>query len=344
LAKAFVQSTLSAAAELANAWLPPQNLSACSGIDKITVSWDKSGDFDLYKIYRNDKFIDMTIETFYVDSNVEIGEKYEYYVKALSCEYRNESAPSNKDEVLFVEPIPLPYSNNFSGNKYGFEHSDWVLKTISGKSALCNTKETVSFPDNYLAVAESDWFAIPDDIENVSIRFKWQGELNGIWHNAGLYFEVTNDRKTWHKLAYISGNQMGWKNCGFSLNNYKDCDFVQVRFRLESSGSLQYTYPKIGYITDVDIAFDADTTRIKENLPYISTFNFSPNPASTYINIVTSQYEPYNISIYDMTGKLIFAQGEFQNGMLNVSQLKSGNYFIVASTKQHRVAKKLVIQ
>jgi hypothetical protein len=117
-----------------------------------------------------------------------------------------------------------------------------------------------------------------------------------------------------------------------------------VRFRLESSGSEAYSYTKIGYITDFEIVYEADTTSVKETTPYISSFHFAPNPASNYINITTNQQEPYHIAIYDMMGRIIFAQENFTDGQLSVAHLRTGNYLIVASTKQHRVAKKLVVR
>jgi hypothetical protein len=343
LAKAFVQATLAAAAELTNAWLPPQNLSACSGMNKITVSWDSSGESDFYKIYKNDKLLDVTVNTYFEDYEVAVGDKYEYYVVALNCESHQEGAPSNKDEVTFVEPLPLPYSNDFSANKYGFEQSNWVLRSMGGKNALCNTTGNGSFPDNYISMAESDWFEIPANIEDISVKFKWRGTLNGIWFNSGLFFEVTNDRKTWHKLAYISGNITSWQDCGFSLNDYKNSEFFQVRFRLESSGA-QGIYTKIGYIADVEIVFEPVIPIIIQPVPHITSFNFFPNPANTSVTIVTGQEQSYHIAIYDMTGRVILSQNGFNDGALNVDYLKNGSYILVVSTPQHRVAKKLVIQ
>jgi len=358
LAKAFVQTVLAASAELANAWLPPQNLSACSGIDKITVSWDNNNESSSYKIYRNDTLIGETTETFYVDYDVEIGEKYEYYVIAINQENGQESEPSNKDAVTFVEPLKLPYFNNFSENKYGFEQSDWVRRVIGVQQAraLCNTGNSGLFPDNYLSIAELDWFTISHSTNDISIRFRWGGTIRGVvntWgiydmikiSNAGVYFEVTNDRKTWHKLAYMSGaNYSNLIDYEFSLNDYKGSDFFQARFRLESSGSDHYSFTKIAYITDIEIGEGLGIDDTKKEFPYISSFNFSPNPANNHINIVTNQYEPYHIAIYDMTGRVVFAQEGFNDGMLSVDCLKEGTYFIVVSTKHHRIARKLVIQ
>jgi len=342
LVKAFAQSVLASAAELANAWLPPQNLSACSGIDKITVSWDNNSESSSYKIYRNNTFLETTSNNFYVDYNVEKGVKYEYYVIAVHGVSGQESALSNKDEVTFVAPLQLPYFNNFSANKYGFEQSDWVMRNMLMKPSLCNTGGSSSFPDNYLSMAELDWFVIPEHVKNITISFKWGDTLKGIWYNTGMFFEVTNDRKTWHKLAYITGKS-DWKDYEFSLNEYINSDFFQARFRIESSGA-QSLYTKIVYITDVKIDTISVGIPVNEPKPYISSFNFTPNPASSYIYITTDQDEPYQIAIYDMSGRAVFAQEHFNDGVLGIAQLPKGTYFVVASVKQHRVARKLVIR
>jgi hypothetical protein len=346
LAVNFVQSVLAATTELANSSLPPQNLSACSGIDHIKVSWDSSGDNNTYKVFRNNTMIIETKNNFYVDYDVEVGKQYEYYVTDLSA------APSNKDMITFVVPLILPYSNNFENNKYGFEHCDWALRNFEGQTFLSNTPGNGSFPDNYLSIAELDWFPIPKKTKDISVRFKWNGMLNGIWYNqsywshmqywnnTNLFFEVTNDRKTWHKLAYITSIDSNEES--FSLNKFINSDFFQARFRLESSGA-QGSYTKLCFITDFEILFEADTTNVITNHPYISSFQFTPNPASSFINITTNQQEPYHIAIYDMQGRIIFTQEGFSDGELNVSHLHRGNYLIVASTKQHGVAKKLVV-
>jgi hypothetical protein len=345
LAKAFVQSVLASAAELANAWLPPQNLSACSGMDKITVSWDKDNESTSYKIYKNDTFLIEITDNIYVDNDVEIDEEYEYYVIATNG--NEENAPSNKDKVKFVNPLELPYSNNFSENKNGFEQSDWVLRKVLGKNSICNTEGTGNFPDNYLSFAELDWFSIPTNTKNITVRFKWQGTLIGIWpnkyYNTNLFFEVTNDRKTWHKLAYISGNASGWKNCQFSLNQFIGSDFVQVRFRLESSGA-QGIYTKIGYITDFEIDFEGNIGIPEPKQNYFKDLVIAPNPTTGLVNINTFQELPYQVAVFNMTGQRVFQQADFQDGTLNLSNLPQGIYMVRVSFFNHSIARKLVIQ
>jgi hypothetical protein len=45
-----------------------------------------------------------------------------------------------------------------------------------------------------------------------------------------------------------------------------------------------------------------------------------------------------------MTGRIIFAQDNFSDGELRVAHLQRGSYLVIASTKQHRMARKLVIR
>ena len=128
------------------------------------------------------------------------------------------------------------------------------------------------------------------------------------------------------------------------MNDYINSNFFQTRWRLESSGAQNHIYQKIGYITDIEINYLLGINEPHEHTSYISSFNFTPNPASSFINIVTNQPESYNISIYNMAGRVIFAQDDFTDGTLDIKRLQSGNYLLVASTKQHRMARKLIKQ
>jgi hypothetical protein len=195
LAKAFVQAILAATSELANAWLPPQNLSACTGIGKITISWDNTSEQNSYKVYKNNTLLVETTENFYIDYEVELGNKYEYYVTDLS------SAPSNKDEVKFVEPLQFPYFNDFSENKYGFEQSDCTLRDLLAHKTLCNIDHNRKISDNYLSIAEMDWFPVPNTTENISIRFKWQGNIIGEWYKVPSWYPVILEDRLYYRYC-----------------------------------------------------------------------------------------------------------------------------------------------
>jgi hypothetical protein len=341
LAKAFTQAALASTAELAIGWLPPQNLSACSGIGKIAISWDSTGDGSLYKLFKNNELIKETTDLYYDDEDVEIGKQYEYFVTDLS------SAPSNTETILFTAPLTIPYKNDFQENTNGFiiEPYNWVIRNESlDNRVLCNTEQNNEyFAPNYLSIVEMNWFSIPDSIENITFQFKRAYNIP-VWKEIGCTLEGTTDRKTWHKLAGFSGNE-NWKNFEVSLNEFIGSPFFQIRFRLESTGtSIHTTLRKLFKLDDVQIDFKDGNDIKKYESPYIKDLIVSPNPTIGDVTVTTFQENPYQIFVYDMLGKRLFYQDAFRDGRLDVSFLSRGTYLIVASLPGHRVAKKLVIQ
>jgi len=341
LAKAFTQAALAATAELATGCLPPQNLNACSGLGKITISWDSTGDGNLYKLFKNNVLIKETAELLYEDEDVEIGKEYEYYVTDLS------GAPSNTETILFTAPLIIPYSNDFQINTDGFllEPCKWVVRQEQQNNrVLCNTeKNNENFASNYLSMIEMNWFSIPDSISDITLKFRASYNIM-VWKENGCTLEATTDRKTWHKLAVFSGNS-NWKNFEIVLNEFIGSLFFQIRFRIEGSGQwLSTTIKRVFVIDDVEIAFNEGNNIKKYETPYLKDLVISPNPTSGNVNITTFQENDYQICFYNMMGKLLFQQDVFQDGSLDISFLAKGTYLVVASLPKHRVAKKLVVQ
>ena len=66
-----------------------------------------------------------------------------------------------------------------------------------------------------------------------------------------------------------------------------------------------------------------------------------PNPTNGNITITTFQEKHYQISVYDMFGKKVFQQDNFQDGNLDLSFLSNGNYMIKVSNDKHSIAKKI---
>ena len=97
----------------------PAGLEAESIGPNISLSWDAMGsnrNFSEYRIYRNDEFIDSTIQLFYIDQNVSTGE-YSYYLTAVySGDW--ESEPGNVVEIDHTDAngIQAPFVNSLNGN------------------------------------------------------------------------------------------------------------------------------------------------------------------------------------------------------------------------------------
>jgi len=361
LVVAYVQATLAATAELANGWLPPQNLSAVSDISKVMISWDKTPETSGYKLYKNGTLLAETKEATYDDKEVVTGKGYAYYVKGINATTGAESAPSNIDSIVFTAPLTLPYENDFEENSNGFviRNGSWVIRNFNDKSVLSNAPvseggNSWSFSDNYANIVELQWFPIPAGTEDISVQFDYNRNIGNSISSYGkkylfntvCYLEITTDRKTWHKLAKFkekSNSQNPWDTFKISLNEYIDNKFVQLRFRFESFGPWTIKNTKLINIDNFKIDFTYNAIPKYEN-PYFKEVVIYPNPANGTFNIITHQEKSYEVIVYDLSGKIVYQQTEFQDGNIDLSYLQKGSYILKVLNDKHAVAKKIVIQ
>jgi len=356
LVVAYVQATLAATAELANGWLPPQNLSAISDADKVTVSWDETPQTAAYNLYKNGILLEETDKTTFDDFDVVEGETYSYFVKAIHSETEIESATSNTDSIVFTLPLTLPYANDFETNSDGFiiRNSSWVVRENNDNLILSNapnTSGTWSFSDNYSNVLEMNWFSIPEETPYIKLRFDYHHAIGNSISAYGMnylvnttcYLEITTDRKTWHKVAKFQRNSNSWKSYEISLNEYIGSPFVQIRFRFDSFGP--WTIKNTKQFNIDNILIDFEQTGIEKNeFSYFKDLTVFPNPAKGIFTITTYQKNSYDIQVYDSTGKTVFQQTSFQDGNLDLSSLPKGTYFLKVLNDTHGLAKKIVIR
>ena len=83
----------------------------------------------------------------------------------------------------------------------------------------------------------------------------------------------------------------------------------------------------------------------------LSNLNYSPNPASDFVNITFETPEAQNIvcKIIDMNGRVVLTQSFNHNGgafaeTLNVSSLASGIYILNVETNSGKAGGKIIIQ
>ena len=350
LVEAFVKATTSAIAELANGYLPPQNFSAIPSENSIYLSWDEV-ESTSYKLFRDNVLIAEINENHYFDNTVTLNTEYEYYVIGVRND-NLESAESNHDFAKTSQALNLPYNNGFENDTdlsgFRFYDGDWQQTTTSSQSgiySMTNTN-TPGSPDNYLTLAELQWFSIPDTITNISLDFYYRGFIHSLWYNANFFVEITTDRKKWDKLLKTSGVQWSsWVHYEISLNDYIGSDFVQIRFRIETSGSEVAYNNKIVYIDNLNISYTSPNTITD----YYETLKFEdiqiyPNPSKGEISIFTGLDKEYSIAIYNISGNKVYELDNFKDGKLDVSHLDNGMYFIRINTENNSIAKKIVIQ
>ncbi|MDR0364275.1 MAG: M28 family peptidase [Bacteroidales bacterium] len=254
LVQGFTRATLAAVAELANGSFPPQNLSAISTEEGIKISWDSVEGVNRYRLFKNNALLTETFMTWHIDQENTLQNDNIYHAMAVHPESGETKAVSNSDSMLFSPPLQLPYFNNFEENAIGWRtSSSWNIQHDNGNGYLTNNGTYVS--ENYLTIAELQWFSLPDTVSHATLSFDLKTNIHGMWKASNLFAEVTTDRKRWHKLMIMSGDN-NWTSCRFSLDKFIGEPFVQVRFRIESSGQHDMFFSKSAHIDNVSVNFD----------------------------------------------------------------------------------------
>ena len=346
LSNGFVRAVLAATAELADGWLPPQDFSVTVRDELPLLSWSGSADTDFYLIYKDGEMIANTADTSYVDDMfLPDDEWHKYYVRPVHID--GWAGPeSNIDSIISLEPLQIPAFYDFEDETAGDLHlynDNWYLGQF--KQRKCLAAKTYTH-DNILQIIETQWFSIPENVENVAFGFKMNRYIPSIWSpfNLGVYIEVTTDRKNWHLLDWIWDSQNQWRDYAFSLNDYIGEDYVQVRIRFEGSGDGSAT-TSYKYMAVDDLFLNFGNYAVNENFKD-EKFNLSvsPNPSDGVINISTGLECEYSVAVYNSLGIKMLYLEEFQDGILDLTSLPKGMYFISADNGTDRLTKRIVVK
>ena len=198
-----------------------------------------------------------------------------------------------------------------------------------------------------MQIIETPWFSIPETTEDVSFGFKMNRYIPSIWSpfNAGVYIEVTTDRKNWHLIDWIWDSHNQWHDYAFSLNDYIGEDYVQVRIRFEASGQGNTT-TSYKYMAVDDLYINFDHEAVNENYIVHDIFNLSvmPNPSEGMVDITTGLESNYSVAIYNILGIRVLSVNSFCDGTLDLTSLPAGVYFISADNGIDRLTKRVVIK
>ena len=346
LAQGFVKAVIAATAELANGWLAPQDFSVTVNDGDVILSWNDAPETVSYKLFKDNELLAETTENSFVDEGFEDGEWHRYFVKGVNAE-GEESAASNMDSIFSREPLQLPVFYDFEDGTAGDLHlynDNWTVGQFKGRQCLAAKTYT---RDNILQMIETQWFAIPETTENISIRFKMNRYIPSIWSplNAGVYIDVTTDRKTWHKLDNVWDEHNRWNDYAYSLNDYIGEDYVQVRIRFEGSGE-GYASTSYKYMAIDDLYINFEHEDVHESYVNDEVFNLSlsPNPSDGIVNISTGLEHDYSVAVYNMVGIKVLECKSFSDGTLDLTSLPSGMYFISVDNGIDMLTKRVVIK
>ena len=96
--------------------------------------------------------------------------------------------------------------------------------------------------------------------------------------------------------------------------------------------------------TKFDLVHNCNSLDFKETEDFSKFFSIYPNPTSDYIRLDNKTEENYDLFLFDITGKLISQESIYKTKNLNISQYKSGTYFLKITNDNRTVIKKVIIK
>ena len=346
LAQGFVKAVIAATAELADGWLPPQDFAVTVKDELPYLSWSESTNTAFYLVYKDGELYDNTTETSYVDEMyLPDGDWHKYYVRPVHLDYWA-GPESNVDSIFSNVPLQIPAYYDFEDTTVGNLHlynENWSIEQF--KNRFCLVAKTYT-RDNILQMIETPWFSIPETVEDVTFGFKMNRYIPSIWslYNAGVYIDVTTDRKNWHKLDFVWDAQKQWNDYAFSLNDYIGEDYVQVRIRFEASGrgTTETTYK---YMAVDNLYINFDHQDVNEN--YVEekfSLSLSPNPTNGIVSISTGLTCDYTVCVYNILGIKELSCDSFSDGTLDLTSLPAGVYFISVDNGTDMLTKRIILK
>lgn len=348
MATTFTKAMVASVATMANWLTPPQNLVAMAGDETVELSWDEMQDIDYYNIYRNNEPnpLASTTEPFYIDANVQLMQTYTYYVTCIYTDTGEESDPSNVVEITLLTPIAFPFNDDFeTGALYWSFEGTWGLSTAQYHSSGHSITESPN--GNYGNNKEMSAVLYAFSLENAtqaSFSFWTKYSLEEGYDYT--YLQISTNGSNWTTLESFDGNQNSWVQKTYSLENYLDEPFVQIRFRFESD---VYVTEDGMYIDDFEILADITNVGL-DNRAASGEFSCFPNPSSGKMNFSFDANEAgsYEIRIYNMNGELAetlkgSAVAGLQSVEADLSDLPAGSYFSRIVLSDRTIVKKIVI-
>ena len=317
----------------------------------IMLSWDPVDNAMSYNVYGMGTVTNIT-DTYFIVENLEPNTDYCFEVSTVrnNTEVRTPyeicvmtfdlpiSTPENLvatalstseisltwDEVVNALSYNVYRDNEFvanvNDNNYSANNLDYYTEYCFSVTAVRNEQESensdsdcaktfdlpISTPENLVATA----------LSTSEISLTWDEVVNALSYN------VYRDNEF---VANVNDNNYSANN----LDYYTEYCFsvTAVRNEQESESSVEVCIKTLG-----------------EGIEEItSSYQLYPNPAKDKLYITTNDYEYIEeISIYNLSGVLIYKETDFNNKSVDVSDMVSGVYFIKVKTENETFIQKFI--
>jgi hypothetical protein len=244
------------------------------------------------------------------------------------------------------------------------------------KRGICNTGVvntgtnnvyTTNFDGNYDDVRKS--FIVSQcynltQLTNPVLKFKMAYDLEENYDVVYVQYSF-NSGENWYRLGSIGTDWYNSERLPSTTGN--DCDNCPGGQWTGANTTLtEYSYP-LSLLTGFNdmifrIVFHSDDASNGKGVvvddfvvegTVLATEKFElnkvaiyPNPSTDIFNVSLGNITPKNIEVYDVSGKIIFSQKDFQNNgniiPLNMTNVSNGIYFVKIATEDQTITKRII--
>ncbi len=297
------------------------NLSWTAATDNIAVTG--------YDVYQGAVLKGTTTSTSFAVTGLTAATAYTFSVKAKDAA-GNISTASNVVNVTTLT-TSVTYCTSTSSNTNDERIGKVVLGTIN------NTSTGTAGYENFTSIATN---VGRGSLNTITITPTWTGTIysegyavwidynqNGAFTDAGeLVFSKASSKTT-----PVSGS--------FTIPTTASLGATRMRVSMKYNGTPtsceSFTYGQVEDYT-VNITAGAKEASLIVN----NTISLYPNPTSSILNI-TSVSEKATFIVYNLMGQTIF-KGKINNGIIDVSNITSGNYILEISDNDSIISKRFI--
>ena len=219
--------------------------------------------------------------------------------------------------------------------------------TASGNSYLSVYGWTVNPLIEYYIIEDwRNWIPSMDGGATLKSTIDVDGSIYDIYENTRVnqpsivgnttfqqYFSIRRDVRNSGSIS-ISEHFDKWESLGMEMGKMYEVSFVVEGY--QSSGNFVFN--------ELDVSVNSESVHVEgvSDLPsYVSIY---PNPNSGQISIkLDESVLNASIKIYDILGRSVFSQENINNNLLEVSNLKSGIYFVNVKSNRLNYKTKLLV-
>jgi hypothetical protein len=346
----FVQAIIANVVSLSDELAHPENLVAQAGDNQVSLEWDIVAGTEYYNVYRNlePEPFNTSVSPEYIDTEVENGTSYTYYVTAVFQDNGEESGPSNMVTVIPMPPISVPFFDDFeTGAPYWTKDETWGLQDVISYSPSYSLTES----------PEGD-YAANLDISTTLSALNFTGAISAtlsFWTRYNLelnydytYLEVSTNGTNWEEIDNFNGLMNTWVQRAYNLEDYLDETSVIIRFRFVSD---EYVEEDGMYIDDFEVMVTGIGIDDENGCIGKTAFEFRPNPARemTAIDIFLESEGVVTLAIFDTRGQRVrtITEKHMDAGTHHIEfdtrTLPDGIYYGTLDSNGEKLCRKLMI-